>query len=111
MRQGWRLLLVVASQLASTHAFAPAAACAGRRASAHHFSSVIRPVTRTSVIKADLPNIDGTGFFRYYFLASVQHATLLVTRARPHVRRNEMEYPTTMDVKVIGDNEGPFGAP
>ena len=36
----------------------------------------------------DMPNIDGTGSFR-----------------------NIVDYPCTMEIKVIGNNEGPFGQP
>jgi putative lipoic acid-binding regulatory protein len=44
-----------------------------------------QPAPRSLPVRADLPNIDGTGAFR-----SVQ------------------EYPCDLDIKVIGNNEGPF---
>ena len=42
---------------------------------------------RKGGIRMDMPNIDGTGFFR-----------------------DKQEYPLSMDIKIIGLNEGPFAS-
>ena len=46
--------------------------------------SSLHPAVAQVHMMAELPNLDGTGAFR------------------------NVEYPTTIEIKVIGDNEGPF---
>ena len=88
------LVFYVATALAyapmlRTHAAAMQRPCgaAERMPTAAQLRHGAVPQRHAAIVCRDLPNIDGTGAFK-----------------------NIQEYPCTLDIKVIGDNEGPFVA-